>query len=83
MTSPHAGRRNTPIWLTIALLVLGTLMVVVGVVYLRSTADALPSFFPGHQSGSTHKHVKHGVVALILAVASLTGAWISSGRKTH
>jgi hypothetical protein len=42
----------------------------------------LPSFFPGHQAGSSHHHAKHGVAALILGALAFLGAWMSAGKKT-
>jgi hypothetical protein len=54
---------------------------VVAVVYWASTADALPSFFPGHESGSSHHHVKHGIAAAILALGCFTFAWFQSGPR--
>ena len=46
--------------------------------YAVTPASSLPSFFPGHQVGSTHHHVKHGIVAAALGVAALLGAWFST-----
>src|SRR5689334_23245686 len=37
-------------------IVAGVLLLVVGAIYILDTASALPSFFPGHQAGSTHHH---------------------------
>jgi amino acid permease len=59
--------------------VLGVLLLVVAVVYFVSTADALPSFFPGHQAGSSHHHTKHGVAALVVALGCFVFAWFQSG----
>jgi ABC-type amino acid transport system permease subunit len=81
MTASPPVTRNTPVWLTITLVTFGVLLTAVGLVYLINTADALPSFFPGHQPGSAHKHAKHGIAALILAAGTFAAAWIGSGRK--
>jgi len=62
-------------------LVLGLLLLVVAVLYWVNTADALPSFFPGHAAGSSHHHVKHGVAALIVALACFVFAWFQSGPR--
>jgi hypothetical protein len=59
--------------------VLGVLLLVVAVVYWVDTADALPSFFPGHEAGSSHHHIKHGIAAAILAAGCFTFAWFQSG----
>ena len=55
------------------------LLLVVAVVYFVDTASSLPSFFPGHQAGSTHHHTKHGIAALVLALACFVFAWFQSG----
>jgi hypothetical protein len=68
-------------WVTASLGLLGVLLIIVGVVYFTSTAGDLPSFFPGHQAGSTHHHSKHGLAALIVGVLALVGAWMSAGRR--
>jgi hypothetical protein len=59
--------------------VLGVLLLVVAVVYWVDSADALPSFFPGHAAGSSHHHIKHGIAAAILAAGCFTFAWFQSG----
>lgn len=64
-----------------ALTVVGGFLIVVAVVYLTKTAAQLPSFFPGHQAGSTKHHSKHGLAALILGLLCLVGAWMSLGER--
>jgi uncharacterized membrane protein HdeD (DUF308 family) len=81
MTHTVPATRNAPLWVTLALLVLGVVLIVVGVIYFKDTANALPSFFPGHQAGSAHKHTKHGIVALAVGIVCFAVAWISSGRR--
>jgi hypothetical protein len=51
----------------------------VAVVYFVDSADALPSFFPGHQAGSSHHHVKHGIAALVLGLGAFVLAWFQTG----
>jgi hypothetical protein len=63
------------------LIILAILSAVVSVVYFTKTAGALPHFYPGYLKGSSHKHLKHGVVFLVLAVILLLGAWMASGHK--
>ena len=48
----------------------------------RQVADALPSFFPGHEAGSSHHHVKHGLDAFILGVGAFIFAWFQTGPAT-
>ena len=61
---------------------LAAVFAVVAVIYFTQTADALPSFFPGHKTGDSHHHTKHGLAAAIVALLCLAGAWMSGGRKT-
>jgi hypothetical protein len=76
-----ASNRNAPVWATIALVILGLALGVVSVIYFAETAGNLPSFFPGHAAGSTHHHTKHGIVAALVALIALAGAWLSRGQK--
>lgn len=80
MSHPTSAR-NAPVWATGVLSVLGVVLVVVGAIYLAEPASHLPSFFPGHQTGSSHHHLKHGVVALLVGLIALAGAWLSTGHK--
>ena len=57
---------------------LGLVLVVVGVIYIVEPAHSLPSFFPGHQSGSNHHHIKHGIAALAVAAGSFILAWFQT-----
>jgi hypothetical protein len=59
--------------------VLGVLLLVVAAIYIADSASALPSFFPGHDAGSTHHHVKHGIAALVVALACFVFAWFQTG----
>jgi len=82
MTAP-ATTRSSRFALTAALIILGILFVVVGVIYETRTAAHLPSFLPGHQAGDTGHHVKHGIAAFALAVIAWIGAWFSAGRRSR
>ncbi len=62
-------------------LVIGLALIAIAVVYWVEPARSLPSFFPGHQSGSGHHHAKHGIAAFILGLAALAFAWFQSGGK--
>jgi len=59
--------------------VLGVLLIAVAIVYLVDSASALPSFFPGHEAGSTHHHVKHGIAALVVGLLCFVFAWFQTG----
>ena len=67
--------------LTIVLIVVAIALVVVAIVYFTTTATKLPSFFPGHQAGSTRHHTKHGIAVLGLAVLALIGAWFTTSTR--
>jgi len=56
-----------------AAIVLALVFAVIAVVYFVLPAGSLPSFFPGFEAGSGRIHVKHGIVALVVA-AVLFGA---------
>jgi hypothetical protein len=60
-------------------IIAGILLIVVAIVYWAEPAGSLPSFFPGHDAGSSHHHVKHGLLALILGVGCFIFAWFQSG----
>ena len=72
--------------LIVPAVVLGVLLVIVAIIYFVEPAHSLPSFFPGHVSASSseadHHHSKHGIAALVLALACFAFAWFQSGPKT-
>jgi hypothetical protein len=65
----------------IAAIVVGIALIVVAIVYWAEPAKSLPSFFPGHEAGSDHHHVKHGIAAFLVGVALLVFAWFQTGKK--
>jgi amino acid permease len=66
--------------ITVAGIVLGVLLVVIGVVYVTQTANNLPSFFPGHVADATTlHHYRHAIAAFVLALGAFALAWFSSG----
>jgi ABC-type nickel/cobalt efflux system permease component RcnA len=60
---------------------LGIALTVVAVVYWAEPARSLPSFFPGHEAGSNHHHVKHGIASLLVGLACFAFAWFNTGPK--
>jgi hypothetical protein len=61
----------------------GVVFLVIAIIYWVDSAHALPSFFPGHESAPTsHHHIKHGIAALVVALACFVFAWFQSGPKT-
>ena len=65
--------------LIVPAVVAGLLLLVVGVVYVVEPAGSLPSVMPGHEAGSAHHHIKHGIAALLLAAAVFVYAWFQTG----
>ena len=59
----------------------GIVLLVVAVIYLADKAESLPSFFPGHQAGSTTHHFKHGIAAIVVGLALFAFAWFASGPR--
>jgi UDP-N-acetylmuramyl pentapeptide phosphotransferase/UDP-N-acetylglucosamine-1-phosphate transferase len=66
-------------WLVALAIVLGVALIVIAVIYWVEPAGSLPSFFPGHESGSSHHHVKHGIAAFLVGLACLAFAWFNTG----
>jgi hypothetical protein len=66
--------------ITIAAVVLGIALIVVGIVYWAEPAKSLPGFFPGNENSTTH-HVKHGIAAFLVGLALLAFAWFYSAPK--
>jgi uncharacterized membrane protein HdeD (DUF308 family) len=73
--------------LIIPVVLLGVLLIVVAVIYFVQPAHSLPSFFPGHVSATdaeaTHHHTKHGIAALVVALACFAFAWFQTGPKAQ
>ncbi|TML68844.1 MAG: hypothetical protein E6G14_08735 [Actinobacteria bacterium] len=59
----------------------GLALVVLAVVYWAEPAHSLPSWLPGHEAGSGHHHVKHGIASLLVGLALLVFAWFQTGKK--
>ncbi|HEY4895203.1 MAG TPA: hypothetical protein VII01_03860 [Solirubrobacteraceae bacterium] len=72
--------------LVLPAVLLGVLLIVVAIVYFAEPAHSLPSFFPGHVAATSteanHHHTKHGIAALVVALASFAFAWFATGPKT-
>ena len=68
-------------WLVIAAVVAGTLFIALGIVYFVEPAKSLPSLLPGHESGSSHHHVKHGIAAVLVGIGCFVFAWFQSGPR--
>ncbi len=69
--------------LAIGSVVLGIIFIILAVVYWTVPAASLPTFMPGYLLGSTKVHIKHGIGALILALALFAFAWFKSGETAE
>jgi Na+/H+ antiporter NhaD/arsenite permease-like protein len=71
--------------LVVPAVVIGVVLIVVAVIYFVTPEHSLPSFFPGHASASSaeanHHHTKHGIAALVVALACFAFAWFQTGPK--
>ena len=67
--------------LIVPAVIVGLALLVVAALYFADSAAALPSFFPGHEAGSAHHHVKHGIAAGLLGLACLVFAWFQTGPR--
>jgi hypothetical protein len=67
--------------LVVLAIVAGLVLIALGIVYWVEPAKSLPSFVPGHEAGSSHHHVKHGVAAFLVGLAALVFAWFNTGGK--
>ena len=65
--------------LIVPALLAGLALLVLAALYLAESASSLPSFIPGHEAGSGHHHVKHGIVAALLGIGCFVFAWFQSG----
>ena len=68
-------------WLIPLAVAAGVLLLAVAVVYWVEPAKSLPSFFPGHEAGSTHVHFKHGLAAAIVGLGCFVFAWFQTGGQ--
>jgi hypothetical protein len=66
--------------LTIIAIIAGVALIVLAIVYWAEPANSLPSWIPGHEAGSAHHHVKHGIAAFFVGVALLVYAWFQTGK---
>jgi hypothetical protein len=67
--------------LIVPAVIAGVLLLALAILYFVDSADALPSFIPGHEAGSSHHHVKHGIAAAILAAGAFVFAWFQTGPR--
>jgi hypothetical protein len=59
---------------------IGTLLIVVGAIYLMVPADALPSFFPGADAALPRIRLKHGLASGAVGIVLLAIGWFFGRR---
>ncbi len=64
-------------------IIIGIALLALAVLYWVDSADALPSFIPGHEAGSGHHHIKHGIAAFVVAAACFIFAWFQTGPSSQ
>ena len=63
-------------------IVMGVVLLGVAALYFVMAPGSLPSFLPGYEQGVTvGPHTKHGIGALVLALAFFTLAWFQNAPK--
>ena len=67
--------------ITLVIVVLGFVLIGLAILYWVEPAKSLPGFIPGHEAGSDHIHVKHGLAAFLLGLGALVLAWFRSGPR--
>ena len=70
-------------WTVVAAGIAGVVLIAIAIVYFAEPAKSLPGFFPGHEAGSSHHHVKHGIAALLLGLGAFVLAWFQSGPRVR
>jgi hypothetical protein len=60
--------------------VLGLALLVIAAIYFMMPADALPSFFPGHETGLARMRYKHGIVTGVVGIVLLAIGWFVARR---
>ncbi len=61
----------------------GVVLIAIALIYWVEPAGSLPSFFPGHEAGSSEHHVKHGLLAFVLGLGCLVFAWFQTGPSSR
>ena len=62
-------------------MIAGVVLIAIAIVYWALPAKSLPSLAPGHEAGSNHHHIKHGIAAFLLGLACFAYAWFQTGPK--
>ncbi len=63
-------------------IILGIAFLALGIYYLVTPAGSLAHYLPGYSAGSSHKHLKHGLASIIVALGFWVLSWFYSAKKT-
>jgi hypothetical protein len=72
---------TTQRWLIPLAVAAGVVLFALAVVYWVEPAKSLPSVLPGHEAGSGHHHVKHGIAAFVVGLGCFVFAWFQGGPR--
>jgi hypothetical protein len=61
--------------------VLAIICVIAAVIYFVIPAGSLPTFMPGYEAGSQHMHMKHAIVALVVAIILFLIGWFAGRAR--
>ena len=64
------------------LIILGLIFLGIAIYYWVTPAGSLVHFFPGYLAGSKSVKLKHGILAIILALGCGVLAWFSTGNSS-
>jgi hypothetical protein len=62
-------------------IILALVFLALGIYYFLTPAGSLPHYFPGYLANSSHKHAKHGLASLVIAIGFGILAWFYSAKK--
>ena len=80
-TSGSVERSSGRTILAVILGIIALLFIVVAVIYLAEPAKSLPSFIPGHISGSSGHHPLKATGSLVVGIVFAVGAWFALAYK--
>jgi hypothetical protein len=74
-------RRRPPRGLVIVLLVVGLVALAVGIIYLATPVNKIPSSLPGRVTGKSYHHVRRATALIVVAVLCAVGAWLLARQR--
>ncbi len=80
-TSGSVERSSGRTILAVILAIIALLFIVVAVIYLAEPAKSLPSFIPGHISGSPGHHPLRATGSFVIGIVFAIGAWFALAYK--